>query len=97
VAPNLKASANLAAAAAAAALLLLQNDANLFAGEWRRFWKDFVSLPSYKASLDGRVFPELANEWGKWDCQWNQTLRSEPRSWHWPVASSAAAGASTPA
>jgi hypothetical protein len=38
-----------------------QNNATLFAGEWRRFWRDLVRLPTYSKYLDGRVFPELAN------------------------------------
>ncbi len=39
----------------------LQNDAALFAGEWRRLWRDFARLPTYSQYLSGRVFPELAN------------------------------------
>jgi hypothetical protein len=58
----------------------LQNNATLFANEWRRFWRDFVRLPTYSASLSGRVFPELANEWDKFGCRWNTTTTG---GWRW--------------
>lgn len=51
----------------------LQNNATLFASEWRRFWRDFVRLPYYGQHLQGRVFPELANEWDKFGCKWDTT------------------------
>lgn len=49
----------------------LQNNPTLFASEWRRLWSDLVSLPTYNSSLEGRVFPELANEWDKFGCRWD--------------------------
>ncbi len=58
----------------------LQNNPTLFASEWRRFWKDFVRLPTYNASLAGRVFPELANEWDKFGCRWESTSASRWRA-----------------
>jgi hypothetical protein len=48
----------------------LQTNAALFAGEWRRLWRDLVQLPTYAQHLSGRVFSELANEWDKFGCKW---------------------------
>lgn len=63
----------------------LQHSASLFATEWARFWRDFVRLPTYAASLSGRVFPELANEWDKFGCRWETTVKSRWPTWpgHW--------------
>lgn len=55
----------------------LQNNAARFAAEWRRLWTDLVSLPTYRDYLDGRVIPELANEWDKFGCRWDSTTGGE--------------------
>lgn len=55
----------------------LQNNLQLFVAEWRRFWTDLVSLPTYRDSLSGRVFPELANEWDKFGCRWETATSSK--------------------
>lgn len=55
----------------------LQNNAGRFAAEWRRFWSDLVSLPTYRDRLSGRVFPELANEWDKYGCRWDSGTSSK--------------------
>lgn len=49
----------------------LQNNPTLFASAWRRLWTDMVSLPTHSSKLEGRVFPELANEWDKFGCRWD--------------------------
>jgi hypothetical protein len=56
---------------------LLQNNLALFVAEWRRFWTDLVSLPTYRDRLSARVFPELANEWDKWGCRWETATASK--------------------
>lgn len=60
----------------------LQNNPARFAAEWRRLWTDFISLPTYKGYLDGRVIPELANEWDNFGCRWDTTTGGESMCRH---------------
>ncbi|GBF93295.1 glycoside hydrolase [Raphidocelis subcapitata] len=48
-------------------------DPALLAANWGALWGALVQLPSYKASMKGRVIADLINEASKYGCQWDVT------------------------
>lgn len=42
----------------------------LLGHNWGTLWRILTDLPEYKEHMAGRVFPDLANEPSRWNCQW---------------------------